>query len=237
MRESMVVGFSGLGRMLLSFVHTLVLVLPLLALTATGQVINRARDDGTLELIFSHPVRRSAYFVAVTGTRYLTLVGPLVVLMVGMGVLGRLVFGQEVHWPFLLQSLFICAALVAAFVGLGITVSTLVRSQPRAVIWILLIWASGAALVDFGLIGLMLTWRLNPETVFLLAALNPVQAARMALLAGASSELSVLGPVGFYLAHKIGPAGLYAVGTAWPILLGLGTWSIAVRSFRRSDIV
>lgn len=237
MRESMVVGFSGLGRVLLSFVHTLILILPLLALTATGQVINRARDDGTLELIFSHPVRRSAYFLAVTVTRYLTLVGPLVVLMVGMGLVGRFAFGQEVHWPFLFQSLFVCAALVLAYVGLGVTISTLVRSQPRAVVWMLLVWALGAALVDFGLIGLMLSWRLNPQTVFLIASLNPVQAARMALLAGASSELSVLGPVGFYLAHKIGPAGLYAVGTIWPAALGLGAWGIAVHSFRKADIV
>ncbi len=50
--------------------HALVLLLPLLALTATGQVVNRARDDGTLELLFSQPIRREAfYFAAVTARR------------------------------------------------------------------------------------------------------------------------------------------------------------------------
>ncbi|MCC7069831.1 MAG: ABC transporter permease subunit [Deltaproteobacteria bacterium] len=237
MRESSVLGFSGMGRVLLSMIHALLLLLPLLALTATGQVINRARDDGTLELVFSHPVRRSVYFGAVTLTRYVVLVVPLVVVMVAMALIGRVAFGEVILWSFLFQSLAICASLVAAFVGLGVLVSTFVRSQARAVIWLLVLWAMGVALVDFGLIGLMLQWRLNAQTVFLLAALNPVQAARMALLSGASAELSALGPVGFYLANKVGAGALLALGLVWPALVGLSSWLMALRSFRRADIV
>lgn len=237
MRESMVVGFSGMGRALLSAVHALLLLLPLLALTATGQVINRAREDGTLELLFTHPVRRRSYFLAVTLTRYLVLVLPLLLLMLVLGLIGRVVFGQEINWAFLFQSMNICAALVAAFVGLGIAVSTWVRNQARAVSWILLLWAGAVALVDFGLVGLMLQWKLNPQTVFLLASLNPVQAARMALLSGASSELTVLGPVGFYLANRIGPTWLYGLGVAWPWVVGGLSWAAASVSFRRADIV
>jgi ABC-type transport system involved in multi-copper enzyme maturation permease subunit len=237
MRESSVMGFSGMGRVLMSMVHALLLVLPLLALTATGQTINKARDDGTLELLFSHPVRRGVYFAAVTVTRYLVLSLPLAVLMLGMALLGQFGFGDQVNWGFLVQSLSICAALVAAYVGIGLAVSTLVRSQARAVITLLLLWALGAALLDFGLVALMLQWKVNAQTVFLLAGLNPVQAARMALLAGASSELSVLGPVGFYLTTRVGAGGLYTLGILWPWMVGVGAWLMAFRSFRRADIV
>lgn len=237
MRESMVVGFSGMGRALLSMVHALLLLLPLLALTATAQVINRARDDGTLELLFSHPVRRFAYFLAVTLTRYTALVLPLLLTMLGMGLVGRVVFGQEIPWGFLLQAMSISAALVAAFVGIGIAVSTLVRSQARAVSWVLVLWAASVALVDFGLVGLMLQWRVNPQTVFLVATLNPVQASRMALLSGASADLAVLGPVGFYLSNRIGPAWLYTVGVLWPWTVGVFAWLVAGLSFRRADLV
>ena len=237
MRESGVMGFSGMGRVLMSMVHALLLLLPLLALTATGQLINRSRDDGTLELLFSHPVRRSVYFVAVTLTRFVVLTLPLVVLMFGMALLGRFGFHEDVNWTFLFQSLAICSSLVAAYVGVGVAVSTMVRSQPRSVIWVLLLWALGAALLDFGLVALMLQWRLNAQTVFLIASLNPVQAARMALLAGASSELSILGPVGFYLSNRIGAGGLFTLGLVWPALVGLGAWLLALRSFRRADIV
>jgi ABC-2 type transport system permease protein len=237
MRESMVHGFSGMGRVLLSMVHTLLILLPLIALTATGQVINRARDDGTLELVFSLPIRRGPYFAAVSLTRYVSLVAPLVALMLVMSLVGRFAFHQDIHWSFIGQAMAISAALAAAFVGIGVAISTLVRNQTRAVIWLLFVWALGAALLDFGLIGAMLRWRLNPESVFLLATLNPVQAARMALLAGVSPELSVLGPVGFYLSTRVGASGLYALGVLWPTALGIGAWLLSLRSFSRSDIV
>lgn len=237
MRESMVVGFTGMGRALLSMVHALLLLLPLLALTATGQVVNRARDDGTLELLFTQPVRRSAYFWAVSATRYAMLVVPLMVLMLSMTLVGRFAFGQQIQWDFVFQSMNVCAAVVAAFVGLGIWVSTVVRAQARAVSWVLFIWAICVALLDFGLVGLMLQWRMNPQTVFLLAALNPVQAARLALLSGASSDLTVLGPVGFYLANKIGAGMLYTLGVVWPWAVGLLGLYAAQADFRRADIV
>ncbi len=237
MRESTLMGFTGMGRVLLSFCHALVLLLPLLALTATGQVINHAREDGTLELLFSLPLRREAFFTAVSLTRYLVLAVPLALLLVAMALLGRIAFGQQIPWAFLLRAVAISSSLLLAFVGLGVLVSTFVRSQARAMIWLLLIWALGVAILDFALVGLMLQWRLNPQSVFLLASLNPVQAARMALLSGVQPELSVLGPVGFFLANRIGPGALFALGTAWPAVLGAGAWALALRAFRRGDIV
>ena len=66
LRESTVVEFTGMGRVLFSLCHALVLLLPLVALTLTGQVVNRARDEGALELYLTHPVRRANYFAAVS---------------------------------------------------------------------------------------------------------------------------------------------------------------------------
>lgn len=237
MRDSMVVGFSGMGRALLSMVHALLLLLPLLALTATAQVINRARDDGTLELLFSHPVRRGAYFTAVTLTRYLVLTLPLIALLLGLSLVSQWVFNQPMNWAFVGQTMAVCAAVLAAFVGIGIALSTFVRSQARATTFVIVVWASAVALVDFGLVGVMLQLRLNPQTVFALAALNPVQAARMALLSGAASDLAALGPVGFYLSTRIGPAWLYTLGVSWPFAAGALALLAARSSFRRADIV
>lgn len=237
LRESTLLGFTGMGRVLLSFAHALLLLLPLLALTATAQVVNRAREDGTLELLFSHPVRRSAFYLAVTLVRYLVLMGPLLVLMLAMAIAGNVAFGQLVPWGFLVRALAISASLLLAFTGFGMAISTLVRSQARATIWMLGLWALSVALLDFALVGLMLRWRLNPHTVFLLASLNPVQSARMALLSGATVELSVLGPVGFYLTNRIGASALFVIGTLWPVIAGVAAWLLAFRSFRRADIV
>ncbi len=237
LRESTVLGFTGMGRVLLSVCHALLLLLPLLALTMFGPVIGRARDDGTLELLFSQPLRRSAWFVGVSLTRYLVLVTPLVVLMVGLALYGEMVLGQQVPWPFVVRALVIAAALLVAFSGIGILISTLVRNPGRVTMYIVLAWALGVALLDFGLIGVLLRWRLDAQAVFTLAALNPVQDARMALLSGLEPDLATLGPVGFYLAHRLGPDALYALGVVWPAVVGAGTWTCAYVAFRRGDLV
>ena len=236
-RESTVLGFTGMDRVLLSFCHALLFFLPLLALTATAQVINRARDDGTLELLFSHPLSRGGYFVAVSMTRYLTLVLPLLLLIVAMAIGGALVLGGSIPWAFVGRALAVNAALGCAFVGAGLAVSTLVRDQTKAIVYALILWALAVALLDFALIGLLLRFQLNPRVVFLLAALNPIQTARLALLSAVEPELGAFGPVGFYLATRVGGPGLFALGVAWPIVSGAAFWSLGFWSFRRGDLV
>lgn len=237
MRESSVMGFSGMGRVLLSFSHALVLLLPLLGLSATGQVVNRAREEGALELLFSHPLRRGSYFVAVSVVRYGVLLLPLVLLLPAMAVWGRIVYGEPVPWSFLVRALAASATLLAASVALGLAISTWVRNQSKALMLLLLVWAGFVALLDFGLIGLMLQWRLEPRIVFALASLNPVQCARMALLSTAEPELSTLGPVGFFLANRIGAGALLALAIGWPALLALSFWTLTLRSFGKGDLI
>lgn len=237
MRESSVLGFTGMGRVLLSFSHALVLLLPLLGLTATGQVVNRARDDGALELWFSHPVGRGRWFAAVSLVRLATLVVPLAVAMGALGLIGRVAFGQAVAWGFLLRALWVSSALLAVSVAAGLMVSTFVRNQAKALMLLLLLWAAGAALLDFALIGMLLQWHWKPLLVFALAALNPVQDARLALLAGAEPDLGQLGPVGFFLSNELGPGWLLALGIGWPLLLALVLWYVSLWRFRRGDLV
>lgn len=237
LRESTVLGFTGMGRVVLSLTHALLLLLPLLALTSTGQVINRARDDGTLELLFTHPLRRSAWFIGVSLVRLVMLIVPLALLLLGLSLYGQVVMHQQVPWGFVWRSVAICSALLLAFAGVGIAISTLVRHPARATVAIILAWALGIALLDFGLIGMMLRWRLNPHAVFLLASMNPVQCARMALLSGLSPDLATLGPVGFYLSTRVGGDKLFLLGVGWPLALGAGMWLWALARFRRGDLV
>ena len=237
MRESSVLGYTGTGRALLSFTHALVLVLPLLALAATTQTVSRARDDGSFELLFSQPLSRGTWFASVALVRYAALVAPLVALVLVAAVAGEVAFGQPVPWDYLGQCLAVCASLALAFVGIGLAISTFVRSPARATLMLVLVWALAVALLDFGLIGAMLRWGLAPRAVFAIAALNPVEGARLALLAGIEPDLATLGPVGFYLANYLGPRALFAAGVAWPAALGVLSLAAALARFRRSDVV
>lgn len=237
LRESGVIGFTGMGRALMSWSHALLFLLPLLALSATGQVVNSARDDGTLELLLSNPVSRGGYFLGTTLVRVLALVVPLLVAMPAMALFGAVAFGQDVPWGFLGRGMVVSTALLLCFTAIGLLVSTTVRNQSKALMLTILIWAAGVALIDFGLIGLMLQWELPPSAVFALAVLNPVQCARLALLSAAQPELSTFGPVGFFLANRVGSTGLLLIGIGWPLLLGLTAWVWSLGAFRRRDLV
>jgi ABC-type transport system involved in multi-copper enzyme maturation permease subunit len=237
LRESSVYGFTGVGRVLFSLCHALVLVLPLLALLATVQAVNRARDDGSLELFLSHPIGRTAYLLGVTLVRLGVLALPLAAVVLALAAGAGWLRGDAVPWRFLARSLAVCVALLAAFVGIGLATSVRVRHAARATSIVFAIWAASVALLDFAAIGLLLRWRLPPQAVFALAAANPVQAARMAILSSAEPTLATLGPVGFYLANRVGGDALFALGALWPALLGGLAWLVAWWSFRRGDAV
>jgi hypothetical protein len=96
---------------------------------------------------------------------------------------------------------------------------------------------ASVALLDFAGIALLLQWRLPPRAVFALAAVNPVETARMALLSSAEPTLATLGPVGFYLANRVGGRALFALGVAWPAAVGAGAFALAAWRFRRGDLV
>jgi len=232
--ESALFGFTGMDRALFAFTHALLALLPLLALLATGQLVTRARHEGMLELIFGHGASRSAWLAAVALVRSLILLLPLAVLMTGVALWGQLAYGP-VPWSFVGRALAVCGSLVVAFVGIGLAVSTFARSGARALVAVLVVWALAVALLDLGIIGLLLRGPLPPQITLVLAAMNPVEAARLGLLAGISDELAALGPVGFFVATRVGDGAMLAVGMAWPAVTGMTAFAAALRRFCQGD--
>ena len=236
-REAPLVGFTGSARVLFSLAHALIVLLPLVALTATAPAVGRARDDGSLELLFSQPLGRAAYLIAITLVRTVAILAPVAALFVGVGLWGLAVHHQPVPWSYLARSLGVAAALAWAFAGIGILISTTVRHPVRMLTYVVLVWAAAVALVDAALVGAMLRWHLAPHAVFAIAAVNPVEEARLALLSGLDHDLATLGPVGHYLARHVGDGALYALGLVGPLVWGTLAWLAALLHFRRADIV
>jgi ABC-2 type transport system permease protein len=237
LRESSVLGFTGLSRVVLNLSNAVVVIIPLVVLVATCQAIVRARTSGLLELLLVQPCRRDAWFIGLVGARLLVLLGPLVLLVLGMLAIGLARGEGAVLVAASARTLLVGGALVWAFLGLGLLVSATARTPERAIVHALLVWAAASALHDFALIGLLLRVRLPPASVFALAALNPVEAARIGILSGVDPELSILGPVGFWLANTLGPRVSLLIGTTWPLALGTTALWLAARKLRSSDLV
>ncbi|HZJ66044.1 MAG TPA: ABC transporter permease subunit, partial [Kofleriaceae bacterium] len=194
------------------------------------------RDDGSLELLCAQPLGRGAYLVALTAVRTAAIFAPVAAVLLAVALWGAVADGQPVPWAYLARALGVLAALAWAFAGIGFLISTLVRHPVRMLTYVVVSWAAGVALLDAGLIGVLLRWRLDPHIVFALAAINPVEDCRLALLSGIERDVATLGPVGFYLAGRLGDAALHALGIAVPLIWGTLAWLAALAHFRRADI-
>jgi ABC-2 type transport system permease protein len=234
LRESSVLGFTGLSRVVLNSANAIVVVLPLVTLVATSQAVVRARTTGLFELLLSQPCRASEWFAAATVARVIVLAGPLIaalLLILGMGMLTGEVEATSVA----LRAGATSFALIVGFAGVGMWLSAYSRTAERAVVLSLLVWLWASALHDLALVGLLLELRIEPRIVFALAALNPVEAARLALLSSIDPELSVLGTVGFWLANNLGGRLTLLVGLLWPLLLAALSFSFALLRLKKSD--
>jgi len=234
LRESSVLGFTGISRVVLNVSNAVVVAVPLVALVSTSQTIVRARTTGFFELMLAQPVRRTEWLLAAMLSRLAVVVGPLVVLMLAALVASA---GDPSVAPMALRSLALATTLAWAFLGIGFWVSAASRTAERATVLSLLVWLASVALHDFALIGLLLEVRMPPSAVFALAAINPVEAARIAILTVIDPELSVLGPVGFWLATSLGPTWVLFTGLAWPALVGTAAFFGARRKLKRADLV
>lgn len=237
LRESTVLGFTGLSRVLLNLANAIILVFPLVVLVATHAAVVRARTSGFCELMLTQPVKRSTWFLSLLASRLLVLVGPLLVLLIGCFVAAFFVEPEPGLGLIALKSVGVSVALVFAFIGLGLLISTYARNAERAMVWALLVFVVTAALHDVLLITVLLRTSMPPQLVFALSALNPVEAARVGILASTDPELSVLGPVGFWLANSLGPGLALTVAIAWPATLGAIATSLALRRAQRMDLI
>ncbi len=237
LRESTMLGFTGLSRVLLNVANAVIVVFPLVVLVGTHSAVVRAKTSGFFELMLTQPAKRGDWFMGLLLSRVAVLIGPLVLVMAGLGVAALFLENEPGLASVALRSLAITVSLVFSFIGVGLWVSSKARTVERAMVWALVAWVVTAALHDVLLIATLLRTQLPPEVVFFLAALNPSEAARVGILTSVDPELSALGPVGFWLANTLGASVALALAVGWPALVGaFATWR-AARNVRTADLV
>ncbi len=233
--ESQVMGFTGLGRLLITYIQLAMAILPIFVLITTVRAVVGARESGSLEYMLSFPISLGAYYWGLLLGRFVVVFLPATLAMAGAVVWG-LIRGLTVPWMFLGYSAALLAVLAWCFLGMGILISTAVRRVEWGLGLAFLAWLACLLFVDIVLIGLLLRLRVSETLVVALALLNPLQSFRIGAMMLFDPALSVLGPTAYVIQDLFGRAGFLVFAVAYPFGLGWALAGIGYRVFRSGDL-
>lgn len=213
-------GFAGFGRTAAGLINLVMLIVPLMALTAGAGSLAGERERGTLSYLLSQPVSR---FEVLLGKYVGLAVAMLAALALGFGISGVAIAvrGGVTDAARFLQLVGFAYLLSLAMLSVGFLISTLVSKQSVAMAAALFLWLTMAFLGDLGLMGSALAFKLQVQQLFHLSLINPLQAFKMASLGSLHASLDVLGPAGLYATQTYGKAlSVIFIGVlaAWVVL-------------------
>jgi Cu-processing system permease protein len=211
-------GFAGFGPTAASLINLVILIVPLMALTAGAGSLAGERERGTLTYLLSQPVTRVEVLVG----KYIGLATALLAtLALGFGTSAGVIAARGGGDPLSYLKIVVLAfSLALAMLSVGTLVSVMCKKASTATGAAIFLWLALVFLGDLGLMGSTIAFKLQVADLFQLSLLNPMQVFKMAAIGSINVSLDVLGP-----------AGLYAIntyGARLPLLLAaaLGGWII-----------
>ncbi len=213
-------GLSGFGRTTAGLINLVLLVVPLMALTAGAATIAGDRERGMLAYLLAQPVSR---FETLLG-KYVGLASALAAcLTLGLGLCAAILAAKGLRTSpasFLwLAGLSILLAL--AMLSVGVLISVLARRASVAVGTAIFTWLGLVFVSDLALMAGAIALRLRISTLFGLSLANPMQVFKMWSLHAVDASLDVLGPAGLYATDVFGarlPLIFLAALVAWIVL-------------------
>ena len=234
--ESQVMGFSGLSRLLLMYIQITIIILPIFILITTVRSISGDRDNHILEYMLSFPISLKEYYWGKVIGRFITVYLPVVFAMVIAIVYGAFK-GAEIPWSIFFLYTGLLFALSSAFLGIAFFISSFVKSSEVALGIAFFIWIFLLAFIDIALIALMMQQRFNEELIIAIALMNPMEIFRVAAISLFDPELTVMGPVAFYILDTISQMWFIFLSIVYPILVGLIFAFLGFKIFTKKDLV
>ncbi len=233
--ESRIMGFTGLSRLLITYIQLSMAILPVFVLITTVRSVAGDREAGIFEYLLSLPITLSAWFWGRVFGRFFVVFLPVLLAMVGAVVWGT-IKGAEVPWELLVYYTGLLMSLAWCFLGIGMLISTIARSSDVAQGAAFVVWLSLLLFLDLILLGVMIREHLPPETAVAIALANPMQVFRTATMMLFDPQLVLLGPTAYVILDNFGQAGYIAYAIVYPILLGTGCAWLGYLLFKRSDL-
>ena len=233
--ESRVLGFTGLSRLLVTYIQLCVAILPIFILITTVRSVAGDREAGVYEYMLSLPVPLGAWYWGKMLGRFTVVFLPVFVAMAAAGAYGEY---RHIGTPWTLFTVYtaLLVSLAWSFLGLGMLISTLARSPDVAQTGAFLIWLVMLLFLDLILLGVLIRERLPLEAVVGIAVLNPLQSFRTAAILLFDPQMVVLGPAAFVILDGLGRTGYLIFALLWPVTLGTICAWIGYRIFRRGDL-
>jgi ABC-2 type transport system permease protein len=128
-------------------------------------------------------------------------------------------------------------SLSFVFLGLAFFLSTIVKSTDIALGSSFVAWIAMLAFIDIALMGLMLQNRMSDGLIITLAMLNPIEVFRIGAISLFDPELTVIGPVAYYLLDTLGANLLMVYAVVYPIVIGLLLSYFGYVAFRKKDLL
>ncbi|MDR1284763.1 MAG: ABC transporter permease [Campylobacteraceae bacterium] len=233
--ESRVQGFSGLGRLMLLFIQTCIVTLPIFILISAVRTIVSDRDSNVLEYLLSFPISLKSYYFGKFIGRFIAVIIPIAGAFV-LALIWSILKGAEVPYLLFVYYLLLVFSLIANFLGLSFLISSCVKTQEIALGIAFLVWLLLLAFIDILLIGLLSSGIGEPDIVFSIALANPLQVFRIGAISLFDPELTVIGPAAYFVLDNFGKTffALYAI--VYPILLGVIFALLGFAAFKRKDL-
>jgi ABC-2 type transport system permease protein len=168
--------------------------------------------------------------------RFISVFLPVIIALL-IGVVWGVLKGGELPFEMLFLYSTLLFGLSFSFLGIAFLISSIVKSHDIAIGISFVVWMVFLAFIDVALIGLMLQNRISDEVIISISLLNPMEVFRVAAISLFDPELTVIGPVAYYILDNLGKVGFIIYSTAYPLFIGLVTSYLGYMSFKKRDIL
>jgi ABC-2 type transport system permease protein len=186
--------------------------------------------------MLSFPISLKEYYWGKVFGRFITVFLPVFMAMV-FAIAYGIFKGAEVPWSIFLLYTGLLFAMSSAFLGIAFFISSIVKSSEMALGISFFVWIFLLAFIDIALISLMMQQRINTELIIGIAMANPMEIFRVAAISLFDPELTVMGPVAFYILDTMSQSMFVLLSIGYPLLLGVVFAFLGFKIFTKKDLV
>jgi len=233
--ESRIMGFTGLSRILVTYIQLSMAILPIFILITTVRSVAGDREAGIFEYLLSLPISLFGWFWGKMCGRFVVVFLPIIIAILFAFAWGSFK-GAEIPWELFFLYSGLLLALIWCFLGMGMLISTLARSIDVAQGSVFFLWLFFLLLLDLMLMGFIVKQQVEPSIVITIALLNPLQVFRTAAMLLFDPQLSILGSTAFYILDIFGRTAYLIWALVYPVILGTIMAITGFITFKNGDL-